>query len=220
MALTKFNYNSFDLTTAASKGLAFNSSANGFETAAEGSMVLIKTLTASSSSTLSFVDGSSSVVLDNTYPVYLFKFINCHPGTDDTKFTFQVSTDSGSNYNVTMTTTAFNAIHDEADSYTALSYQSGLDQAQGTSFQTLTNRSGGDNDQSVSGTLYLFNPSSTTFVKHFISNVNISHFQDYSSNDFTAGYCNTTSAVDAVQFKMSSGNIDAGTIKLYGIKDS
>ena len=207
MALVKHNNNSISAVTS-------------MASLTTGAMTLIKEQTASSSASISFVDGSSDVVLDSTYPIYLFKCINCHLGTDDTKFTFQVSTDSGSNYNVAMTTTAFNAIHEEAGSYAALSYQSGLDQAQGTSFQTLTNRSGADNDQSVSGTLTLFNPSSTTFVKHFISNVNISHFQDYSSNDFTAGYCNTTSAVDAVQFKMSSGNIDSGTIKLYGIKDS
>ena len=96
MALTKFNFNSFDLTTAASKGLAFNSSANGFETATEGSVVLIKTLTASTSSTLSFVHGSSNVVLDSTYPVYLFKFINIHPGTDDANFQVDFSVDGGS----------------------------------------------------------------------------------------------------------------------------
>ena len=184
------------------------------------SLTHIKTLTASSSGTLSFVNGSSDVVLDSTYPIYLFKFINMHPATDDVKFTFQLSIDSGSNYNVTMTTTNFNSIHAESGSESALSYQTGIDQAQGTSFQNLTNRLGGDNDQSAIGYLHLFNPSSTTFVKHFISTLNIAHFQDYSSNDFTAGYGNTTSAVDAVQFKMSSGNIDSGTIKLYGIKDS
>ena len=104
MALTKFNYNSFDLTTAASKGLAFNSSANGFSTSSSTAMTLIKTLTASSSGTLAFVDGSSDVVLDNTYPIYLFKFINIHPGTDSKNFKVNFSIDSGSNYNVTKTT--------------------------------------------------------------------------------------------------------------------
>jgi hypothetical protein len=140
-----------------------------------------------------------------------------HPATDDVKFTFQLSTDSGSNYNVTMTTTTFNSIHAESGAESGLSYQSGLDQAQGTSFQNLTNRLGGDNDQSASGYLHLFNPSSTTFVKHFISTLNIAHFQDYSSNDFTAGYGNTTSAVNAIRFQMSSGNIDDGIIKMYGV---
>jgi len=177
-----------------------------------GGMTLISEQTASSSASLSFTSG-----IDSTYDSYVFKFINMHPATDDVKFTFQLSIDSGSNYNVTMTTTTFNSIHAESGSESGLSYQSGLDQAQGTSFQNLTNRLGGDNDQSASGYLHLFNPSSTTFVKHFISTLNIGHFQDYSSNDFTAGYGNTTSAVDGVQFKMSSGNIDSGVIKLYGI---
>jgi len=177
-----------------------------------GGMTLIQEQTASSSSTISFTSG-----IDSTYDEYVFKFINMHPATDDVKFTFQLSIDSGSNYNVTMTTTTFNSIHAESGSESGLSYQSGLDQAQGTSFQNLTNRLGGDNDQSASGYLHLFNPSSTTFVKHFISTLNIGHYQDYSSNDFTAGYGNTTSAVDGVQFKMSSGNIDSGVIKLYGI---
>jgi|5B_taG_2_1085324.scaffolds.fasta_scaffold44657_1 hypothetical protein len=222
MALTKFNYNSFDLTTAASKGLAFNSSANGFETSSAGSMTLIKTLTASSSSTLSFVDGSSSVVLDNTYPVYVFKFINIHGATKHAHFTFNMSTDSGSNYNVTKTTTYFHAANNEGDSATEVAYQTPSDLAQSTDFHRLTNFLNIQNDGSCSGTLTLFNPSSTTFVKHFISTSNsMSYTSDpYSLNPFTAGYGNTTSTVDAIQFKMSSGNIDAGTIKLYGIKDS
>jgi hypothetical protein len=219
VALTKFNYNSFDLTTAASKGLAFNSSANGFETSTSGNMILIKTLTASSSSTLSFVDGSSDVVLDNTYPVYVFKFINIHAGSNDAEFLFNLSTDSGSNYNVTKTTTFFRAYHDESGNSGFL-YQTEFDLAQGTGFQKIQNYHSSDNDSNSNGTLTLFNPSSTTFTKHFIS-VNSG---DYGSagehNHFMAGYGNTSSAVDAVQFKMNTGNIDAGTIKLYGIKDS
>jgi hypothetical protein len=177
-----------------------------------GALNLISTQTASASATIDFTSG-----IDSTYDSYVFKFINCHPATDDVKFTFQLSIDSGSNYNVTMTTTTFNSIHAESGSESGLSYQSGLDQAQGTSFQNLTNRLGGDNDQSASGYLHLFNPSSTTFVKHFISTLNIAHFQDYSSNDFTAGYGNTTSAVNAIRFQMSSGNIDDGIIKMYGV---
>jgi hypothetical protein len=177
-----------------------------------GALNLISSQTASASATIDFTSG-----IDSTYDSYVFKFINCHPATDDVKFTFQLSTDSGSNYNVTMTTTTFNSIHAESGAESGLSYQSGLDQAQGTSFQNLTNRLGGDNDQSASGYLHLFNPSSTTFVKHFISTLNIAHFQDYSSNDFTAGYGNTTSAVNAIRFQMSSGNIDDGIIKMYGV---
>ena len=221
MALTKFNYNSFDLTTAASKGLAFNSSANGFETATEGSMTLIKTLTASSSSTLSFVDGSSSVVLDNTYPVYLFKFINIHPASDNSFFNVNFSTDSGSNYNVTKTTTFFRTNHSESGAGGVLGYRTDEDLAQSTSDQKLiVTGIGNDNDQSCSGFLHLFNPSSNIFVKHFIARTQCYTFNDYSMDNYVAGYCNTTSAVDGVRFQMSSGNIDAGTIKLYGIKDS
>jgi hypothetical protein len=177
-----------------------------------GALNLISTQTASASATIDFTSG-----IDSTYDSYVFKFINCHPATDDVKFTFQLSTDSGSNYNVTMTTTTFNSIHAESGAESGLSYQSGLDQAQGTSFQNLTNRLGGDDDQSASGYLHLFNPSSTTFVKHFIATLNIGHYQDYSSNDFTAGYGNTTSAIDAIRFQMSSGNIDDGIIKMYGV---
>ena len=217
MALTKFNFNSFDVTSAASKGLGFNASANGFSTIDPGAMTLIKTLTASSSSTLSFVDGSSSVVLDNTYSVYMFKFINMHPATSDASLTFNMSVDGGSNYNVTKTTTTPRAYHDEADSEAAIEYDTGQDLAQSTSFQGISRFLGNGNDECGSGTLHIFDPSSTTFVKHFIAEASTYYSGDYIFHDFTAGYGNTTSAVNAVQFKMSSGNIDSGTIKMYGV---
>ena len=221
MALTKFNFNSFDVTTAASKGLAFNSSANGFETASEGSMVLIKTLTASSSSTLSFVDGSSSVVFDNTYPVYMFKLIGLHPSASDAQTQFQVSTNTGSSYGVTITSNSFEAGHNgEGDDSSVLQYAGNDDLIQSTSFQPLTNTQyHGTADEAMSGTLHIFNPASTTFVKQFMStcnrinNNNLGHHRH-------GGIINTTSAVDAIQFKFSAGNIDSGTIKMYGIKDS
>ena len=184
------------------------------------SLTHIKTLTASSSATLSFVDGSSDVVLDSTYPIYVFKFINIHPATDNANFLFQTSTDSGSNYNTTLTSTFFYAYHFENDSATTLTYDTNFDQAQGTAFQRIIDAIGNLADESGSGTLYLFNPSSTTFVKHYTSNCNSYVDGTFSTNYFGAGYYNTTSAIDAVQFKMSSGNMDAGTIKLYGIKDS
>ena len=183
------------------------------------SLIHIKTLTASSSSTLSFVDGSSDVVLDSTYPIYLFKFINIHPETDQKKFMFQGTTD-GSNFNTTMTTTWFQSYHDEADGNTALTYVVGEDQAQGTSFQSLSEDTGNDSDQNYCGELLLYNPSSTTFVKHFMARGNDAYFSNYINNIFVAGYFNTTSAITGLQFKMESGNIDAGTIKLYGLKDS
>jgi hypothetical protein len=184
------------------------------------SLTHIKTLTASSSASISFVDGSSDVVLDSTYPIYKFEFINCHPATNDVNFTFNMSVDSGSNYNVTKTTTKFVGLHTENDGTAVLEYESSNDLAQSTSDQILSKGLGNVNDECYSGNLILFNPSSTTFVKHFLSTGNENRSDDASVNDFVAGYGNTTSAVDGVQFKMSSGNIDAGTIKLYGLKDS
>ncbi|BAR14094.1 hypothetical protein [uncultured Mediterranean phage uvMED] len=207
MALVKYNNNSISAVTSAAS-------------IPSGALVPIKTLTASSSSTLSFVHGSSDVVLDGTYPIYLFKFINCHPATDSANFTFNMSADTGSNYNVTKTTTYFDAVHSEGGSDASVSYSGSRDLAQSTAFQILARECGNGNDESSSGELYLFNPSSTTFVKHFISKSQFYYQGNYTMNGFIAGYGNTTSAVDAVQFKFSSGNIDAGTIKLYGIKDS
>ena len=189
----------------------------GSVTAGGGNMVFIKKLTASSSGTLSFVDGASSVVLDSTYKEYLFTFNNIHPETNNINFTFNMSVDSGSNYNVTKTTTAFEAFHVEDDSDAGLQYLTDSDLAQGTGFQRLSRESGSDADQSISGSLHLFNPSSTTFVKHFISRISNSQQEDVALSYGFAGYGNTTSAVDAMQFKMSSGNIDAGDICLYGI---
>lgn len=181
-----------------------------------GSMVFIKKLTASSSATLSFVDGASSVVLDNTYKEYLFTFNNMHPQTDNVHFTVGFR-DGGTNYDATKTTTMFRAFHSEADDAAALGYDTGHDLAQSTDFQRLAYGVGNGNDESTSGYLHLFNPSNTTFVKHFIANSNMLFEADYTINQFTAGYCNVTAAIDAVQFKMSSGNIDAGDICLYGI---
>ena len=185
----------------------------------DGAMILIKTLTASSDSTLNFVNGSSDVVFDSTYPIYKVKFIDIHPATDQKKFMFQGTTD-GSNFNVSMTTTWIQAYHDEADSSTNLSYVGGEDQANGTSFQSLCEDLGNDNDQCFSGELTIFSPSSTTFTKHFMSVGSETYFSNYNNTARVAGYFNTTSAITGLSFKMESGNIDAGTIKLYGIKDS
>jgi hypothetical protein len=183
------------------------------------SLTHIKTLTASGDSTLSFVDGSSDVVLDSTYPIYLFKFINIHPASNSQRFTFQGNAAGGSGFNETMTTTHFQAEHSEGGT-SDLRYRTASDQAQGTSFQAITQQVGNDNDECFSGSLTLFNPSSTTFVKHFISRCQEYENSNYSQDVFTAGYFNTTSAIDEIQFKFESGNIDAGTIKLYGLKDS
>jgi len=185
------------------------------------SLIHIKTLTASSSSTLSFVNGSDDVVLDSTYPIYLFKIINLHSSAEaQLQVNFR---DGGSSYDATKTTSAFRAYHFESDSGAGLGYQTTEDLAQSTSFQRIGQyQSSGDNDSSGSGHLYLFNPSSTVFVKHFISNY-AHHYTNSAPgivDNYIAGYCNTTTAIDGVQFKMDSGNIDAGTIKLYGLKDS
>jgi len=181
-----------------------------------GAWNFIKKLTASASGDLSFVDGTSDVVLDDTYKEYVFTFNNIHPETDDASLQFNLSVDTGSNYNVTKTTTAFGAAHKEDGTGGALSYDTGLDLAQGTGFQGL-NLGSSDNDHAISGTLNIFNPSSTTFVKHFIAVSSTTNYDNINLVKYVAGYGNTTSAVDAVQFKMSADAIDAGDICLYGI---
>ena len=188
--------------------------------AAKDDMVLIKTLTASASATITFVHGTSDVVLDSTYPIYKFVFINIHPSANDYHFHINFSADTGSNYNVTKTTTYFRARHKEDDATAELGYSSGFDIAQGTGDTTIFDSVSTENDGSWSGELFLFNPSSTTFVKHFMSRIQGMSASPLSNDVYSAGYCNTTSAVDGVKFLVNSGNIDAGTFKLYGIKDS
>ena len=177
-----------------------------------GGMTLISEQTASSSATIDFTSG-----IDSTYDSYVFKFINIHPATDNVNFTVNFSTDGGSNYNVTKTSTYFQAYHNETNGVSALNYVSDRDLSQSTSDQQIANGIGSDNDQQTSGYLHLYNPSNTTFVKHFITRFNIANEAQYSVDNYVAGYGNTTSAVNAIQFRMSSGNIDSGVIKLYGI---
>jgi hypothetical protein len=179
---------------------------------AEDGITFISSQTANNSASISFTSG-----LTSTYKAYKFVFVNVHSRSDFVNFTFNLSSDSGSNYNVTKTTTYFRTYHDEADTATTLQYETGSDLAQSTAFQVLAEPTGSGADESVSGTLTLFNPSSTTYVKHFISNTNINTSNDFQVNYFVSGYGNTTSAINAIQFKMDSGNID-GTIYLYGIK--
>jgi hypothetical protein len=178
---------------------------------ATGNMVLLSTQTASDSASISFTTG-----IDSTYKEYQFYFIDIHPRTDDANFTFNMSTDSGSNYNVTKTTTWFQAYHNEAGTDTGLAYNTGLDLAQSTSFQPLGASIGNGADEMFAGSFQIFNPASTTYVKHFISNGSVYTSANYNQNYFSAGYGNTTSAINAIQFKMSSGNMD-GTILMYGI---
>ena len=184
---------------------------------AQGKMTLLQTQTASSSASISFTSN-----IDSTYPIYVFKFINIHPATDQVNFQFNMSSDGGSNYNVTKTTTFFEAFHREDDGGTSLGYMSAKDLAQGTGFQDLVGVLGNNNDDNCNGELLLFNPSSTTFVKHFISRLSGNYRAGMGAeiDHYASGYGNNTSSVDAIQFKMSSGNIDSGTIKLYGIKGS
>ena len=196
-------------------------SATAFGSIGTGSMVFIKKLTASSSSTLTFHNGTSDVVLDSTYKEYLFTFNNIHPSAES-DLLFQANVSGGADFNETITSTFFRAYQNEAGSDTTLAYVAGLDQAQGTGFSTLTDGIGSasntvNNDDNASGYLRLFNPASTTFVKHFIGVTNQQNPAVYSVNNYFAGYFNTTSAIDEIQFKMSSGNIDAGDICLYGI---
>ena len=181
-------------------------------------MTLITTNTLSSSSESNFTSG-----IDSTYKLYIFKFYDIHLQTDNAQFQFNLSIDAGSNYNVAKISTSFRAQHTEDDTTTAaLNYDAAFDLPTGGSSAGVTNDqpladSGNDNDQAIAGELYLFNPSNTTYVKHFYSQANASRWNDMSQIYYIGGYANTTSAVDAITFNTSSGNIDAGTIKMYGV---
>ena len=177
-----------------------------------GNMVLISSQTASNSASISFTTGISS-----TYKEYQFWFVDIYPRSNAVNFTINFSTDSGSNYNVAKTTTMFEAAHNEGGSQTIFGYQTGYDAAQSTGYVAVSQDIGNGADKSMCGSMSLFNPASTTYVKHFIANCNSYQHNDFSFNCFVAGYGNTTSAVNAVRFQMSSGNFD-GTILMYGIK--
>ena len=200
MALNFANNNSLSAITTKPSGLS------------GGTMNLISTQTASSSSTISFTSG-----IDSTYDEYVFKFYDIHPSADIT-FGFQVDTGTNTSYNQTITSTTFRAYHNEAGGSTSLGYASGDDQAQGTAMQPIALIST-SNDDSASGTLQLFAPSSSTFIKNFfaVSNGVKALSGQFTYNMFTAGYINTTTAITRVQFKTSSGNIDSGVIKMYGV---
>ena len=199
---TAFNNASFDNVTAVPEGAL----------PAGGNMVLLSTQTASGDASISFTSGITS-----TYKEYMFIFNSIHPSTNSVEFQFNLSTDGGSSYNVTKTTSLFVTYHSEADDATTLQYDDSRDMAQGTGYAILGGNNGNDNDQASSGYLHLFNPSSNVYVKHFISNFSNSHPGDYAYINYVAGYGNTTSAINAIDFKFSSGNIDAGTIQMFGI---
>ena len=219
MALSKVNFNSMNVTPAASKAIKFNSSNNGLETGdIGGSLVLIKTLTADgSAANLQFINGTSDVVLDSTYKEYIFECINIHPATDNANLEINFR-DGDSSYDATKTTTYIKTRHSEDNtSVESTSYDGGNDVAQGTGGQILVENPGNDNDQCISGTVHLFDPSNTTHVKHFITDFQSSSGDNAADHIQVAGYCNVTAAIDAVQFSFASGNMDSGTIKLYGV---
>ena len=174
-------------------------------------MTLITTNTSSDAASSDFTTG-----IDSTYKLYIFKFYDVNPVTDGVEFTFQCNATDSTSYDETMTTTFFRAYHNEGDGSTALAYNETHDQAQGTAFQTLSQDVGNGADESCAGELYLFNPSNTTYVKHFYSTFNAYQHHDYTMETFAAGYINTTTAIDDIQFKMSSGNFD-GIISMYGV---
>ena len=176
-----------------------------------GNLVFISRSTASSSATVNITSG-----IDSTYKEYIFIFNNIHPATDGTHFNFQATT-NGSDFNVTTTSTTFEAYNNETSGATSLYYDSNKDHAQDTGYINLVDNIGSDNDQSVSGFLHLFDPSNTTFAKHFLFTSQRSSSNDFSANDFTAGYFNTTTAITGLSFKYESGNIDSGTIDMYGV---
>lgn len=213
MALSKVDYNSLDVTAAASKSIGWDSDPDALATSTlGGAWTLISTTTASSSASLSITSG-----LDSTYKVYCFRFYNIHPATNNSNFTVGFR-DGSTDYDATKTTTFFDTYHYEDDtSGTGLRYLSDTDLAASTSYHTIGHSMGIDNDQSFSGYMYLFEPSSTTFVKNFFIEVNNYTNDDRSTTYYSAGYCSVTAAIDGVDFKFSSGNVDAGVIKLYGI---
>jgi len=176
-----------------------------------GSLILLSTQTASASASISFTSG-----LTSAYKEYFFIFNNIHPASQS-NFTFQVNASGQTGFNETMTTTAFRAQHTESDSTASLDYKTNIDQAQGTSYQVIAEQINTGNDESCSGTLHLYNPSDTTFVKHFITNLSAYMDSTTAHNYFTAGYINSTSAITEIDFKMSTGNIDDGTIQMFGV---
>jgi len=183
-----------------------------------GSWTFIKKLTASGDSNLTMVDGTADVVLDSTYKVYLFTFTNVHPSASPyARLTFNLSDDTGSTFAATKTTTCIRSEYNETGGTPLLDYHTGLDLAQSTSNQPLGSSLGSDSDQNTSGWLELYEPSSTTYVKHFMARVNETNYNDSIFDCLYGGYANTTSAIDGIKFQMASGNIDAGDFCLYGL---
>ena len=175
-------------------------------------LTYIASVTASASATVSFTTG-----IDATYNEYQFHFVNMHPASYG-DWTFQVNATDGADYNDSLiTSTHFKTYNREAPADTFLGYMAGHDQAQGAAYQIMFNGVDNAADSGCSGVLTLYAPSSTTYVKHFTSRVQSIHGGNYSQNAFVAGYINDTTAIDEISFKFHSGNIDAGTIHMYGV---
>ena len=185
-----------------------------------GAIKLIKTVTASSSAEIEFVHGSGGVTFDGTYNSYIFKFHNMHPATDNQRLAFQCSTDSGSTYALTITSTHARAMHTLDGATDTFGYNGGDDQAQGTGFQNFIFNNGTDNDQAGCGELQFYDPADTASVKQFIARGSSNAYDDRARDDFVGGYVNTSSAVNAIKFKFVSGNIDSGSISMYGVSTS
>jgi len=212
MALSKVDYNSLNVTAAASKALKWNSSADGFETGdVAGAMVLLETQTASSDSTITFDSD-----IDSTYKEYIFKLINVHPSAADNNLQVNFR-DGGSSYDATKTTSFFRSVHRENGTLGSINYIAGSDLAQSTAVQPLNVTLDAANDSCLVGQLHLYDPSNTTFVTHFLARTQEVLYETTSQEVYVGGYCNVTAAIDGVQFSMSSGNIDAGTFKMYGV---
>ena len=211
MALSKLAAKSFDLTD----DYSFTGTVTGVNSTQK--LFLIKNIDCSGDSTISFVNGASSVVFDNTYKTYFFRFINIHPSNNTT--TFRVNfRDGGSDYDASKTTTFAAANQYENDSSTALAHSSGASQGNATGVQSIATSVGGDDDECFCGELFIFNPSDTTYVTHFIGMNQINNHSDVSAQEIYSGYCDVTAAIDAVQFSVSAGNFASGRIALYGIK--
>ena len=202
MALVKYNNNSISSVTA-------------LDSIASGSLVLLAT----NNITSGVASSSFTSNIDSTYNTYIFKLINIHVANDGSEFRMNFR-DGGSNFDATKTSTCFQASHNEAGSSTSFGYETGFDLANGTADQTIVRNIGNASDESLSGTIFLFSPSSTTFVKHFISETQTVISSNQTDRCFVAGYCNVTSAIDGITFKPDSGNIDSGIIKMYGLRES
>ena len=178
-----------------------------------GNLVFISRATASSSSSVSITSG-----IDSTYKEYIFILNSIHPASDNVSFQFNGTDDTSSHsFDITKTTTAFQAYHSESDAEASLGYRTADDVAQGTGYHTLSNQASNDNDASLSGFLHLFDPSNTTFTKHFVARISGNNEDNHAQDGFSGGYFNTTAAITGLDFKFSSGNVDAGTITLYGV---